>query len=159
MIGIFGIAVFVLLMVMGCCCGYLEAKGQPRIITGYELMQLIQSKIPGLHPGPCGGLLVTKNEFHVFSLEATTQLIEEIRNEITLPECRYDAASILLGRLKEENPFIAAGMMMTKGSPPWALILVAIDNTGVSRIYFFDPKQTSGIQELLVRSGIELIIF
>ena len=151
------------IFLVGCCC-YQEIEAEAsRVLTGYELMEIIQSQVPGLSPGPCGGLLVTKNEFHVFSLRATIQLVEEVRYEITLPECRYDAVITLLGRLKERDAFVSVGLMMTQGSPAWGLVFLASDNSGIIRLYFLDPYQVSRVRELSLiipePVRIELIIF
>jgi len=150
------------MFLVGCCC-YQEIETEAsQVLTGYELMEIVQSQTPGLSPGPCGGLVVTKNEFHVFSLETTIRLIEETRCGITLPECRYDAVITLLGRLKERDAFMSVGLMMTQGSPAWALVFLAFDNSGIIRLYFLDPYQASRVRELSLIPEpvrVELIIF
>lgn len=143
----------------GCCCYNLAAPTPPNPpleITGYELLDMLQSQFPGLQPGPCG-ILVAKNEFHVYELTDMTQLINQARQEANLPECLYDRTVVILAELKKADQFIAAGMVMIQGSPPWALLFLATER-GQMAFYIYNSK-SGEIQRLMVRAGIELVIF
>lgn len=85
------------------------------------------------------------------------QFINQAKSGIEFPKCQYDRVVVLMGELKQQDELIAAGLMMTKGSPAWAVIFLANHN-GQRRIYTYDPG-TARIQEILIRAGVELIIF
>jgi len=134
----------------------------PTTISGYEVLETFQRTFSRLQVGK--NLFITTGEYQVFSLNQWRQSLTDIYTSTSIPQCRFKAASVYLGRLHEElGELVAAGYAMTNGSPPWMLIFLATGRCERIKMYVFDPVKnptdSGSIQEILTPSAIKLILF